>query len=75
MLQEWRSIPPCLESPLLDVENPLSWGNYNNYGPLAIAFGGLIFLGKGKKRIKRDYCLLRNYKGKSLGMGKMIAFY
>ena len=39
------------------AEERHTWGNYNNDGPLAIAFGGLIFLGKGNKMAKRYYCL------------------
>ena len=33
------------------------WGNYDNYAPLAVAFGGLMFLGKGNTMIKGNYCL------------------
>ena len=33
------------------------WGNHNNCGPLAVAFGGLILWGKGNKTVKRYYCL------------------
>ena len=44
-------------SPPPIIPTPINWGNYNNYAPLAIAFGGLNLLGKGNIIIKGCYCL------------------
>ena len=49
------------------------WGNYNNYGPLAIAFGDLKLLGKGNTILRPTIAFKGNIEEIKPCRGRIIA--